>query len=83
MPICPGCERTVQHKNLEFHTKHCPQLNGGDSVLMSAIEQLDRRLTTVERRMQYQLQQLETDVNQSMSRKRRRSRRNRDNNNQS
>ena len=71
MPVCPGCEREVQHDELDIHIQHCPYLNGGNTVAMAAIEQLDHRLNTVEQQLQYRVQQLETELNPLLSRPRR------------
>ena len=62
MPICPGCEREVSHDELDIHVQHCPYLNGGNDVAMAAIEQLDRRLSTVEQSLQLRIRQLETEL---------------------
>lgn len=83
MPICPGCEQKVPHNQLDTHVQHCPYLNDGNTAAMAAIERLDRRLTTVERSLQYRVQHLETEVNPRVSRTRRSSSRSGEQNNQS
>ena len=81
MPVCPGCERDVPHDRLDIHVQHCAHLDGGDEAAMSAIEQLDRRLSTIERAMQYRIQQLEADRNPPLSNARGASGRSSDRNN--
>jgi hypothetical protein len=83
MPICPGCEREVSYDQLDIHVQHCPYLNGGNVIAMAAIEQLDRRLSTVEESLQYRIQQLETDRNPPLSRTRRSTSRSSDRSNKS
>ncbi len=82
MPVCPGCEREVSHEELDIHVQHCPYLNGGNAVAMAAIEQLDRRLSLVERSLQHRIQQLETELDPPVAGPRRASSRSSEQNNQ-
>lgn len=68
MPVCPGCERTIAHDRLDSHLDMCPSICGGNADTMAHIEELDRRLSTVEQVVQFRLSQLDPDSKRSRSR---------------
>lgn len=62
MPICPGCEHRVPYDELRSHVEYCPEVNDGDEAALAAIEDLDHRLTDLERQLFRRLSRLEAEV---------------------
>lgn len=67
MPTCPGCYRRVSHQRLPVHSRYCPKVlaNTPDGeVQATSMEQLHRTVSTVERRLENRIEQLEHSLSE-------------------
>jgi hypothetical protein len=62
MPICPGCEGEIPHHRLDTHLRHCTAL--GDEPDQSELEELDRKITDMETRLNRRLLKIQARVHQ-------------------
>lgn len=67
MPTCPGCEQGVSYERLNQHLSYCDRLHGGDDTTLSRVNGLERRLDTIERRIEARLRVLESALDESTS----------------
>lgn len=62
MPTCPGCERSVSYDRLEPHLEYCADLSDGDRKTMTALMDLDERISETEMRLDRRISRLEAEL---------------------
>lgn len=67
MPICPGCERSVQYTRLDLHQRYCEGIRGSEMDQTRAVERLDQRLAAIELRLDRRLRTIETDLERRLT----------------
>lgn len=68
MPICPGCEQSLQHDELAVHERHCSDIWGERTDKGRSFERLERRLAALERRVDGRLREAEADFERRLQR---------------
>ena len=62
MPICPGCEQKVAYQKLDTHQRYCEAIWNDRNVKRRSWEQLEAKLTELEKRFEARLQEVDRRV---------------------